>query len=135
MRPLVVALILLVGCDLHPGGPGGDDGGDDCGGCDAGWSTCNGSLGGSCTGNATCTYPRPDARPMVCACDGYAWRCSDCPADFREEDATCTPGESCVEQDWEHGCDCTCTADGKWACIPETIGSTCPTGGIDASLR
>jgi len=43
-------------------------------------------------------------------------------------DATCTPGDSCDYEDWEHGCSCTCDEDGHWACFNETIGSHCPTG-------
>ena len=41
----------------------------------------------------------------------------------------CTPGDSCQYEDWEHGCQCTCTAAGHWSCYNETVGSMCPTGG------
>lgn len=57
---------------------------------------------------------------------------STCPADFMDPSATCQPGQSCNYEDWEHGCQCECNAQGRWACTPETIGSHCPTGEIDA---
>ena len=58
--------------------------------------------------------------------DDYPW-IDTCGGQPTAED-TCTPGDSCTYEDWEHGCECGCDEDGRWACFNETIGSHCPTG-------
>lgn len=78
-----------------------------------------------------------DAPPDAYVRDGRSGGSGNCPSDFREPDATCTPGASCEYDDWEHGCSCACQAWGRWSCTPETIGSRCPTNpppdaGVDA---
>src|ERR1041385_2758633 len=64
-----------------------------------------------------------------CSCAAGTWHCIDtyhsCPADFKDPQAVCTPGTSCIDRDWEHGCDCSCGTDSHWHCMAETIGSTC----------
>ncbi|HEY4243437.1 MAG TPA: hypothetical protein VGM88_26675 [Kofleriaceae bacterium] len=63
----------------------------------------------------------------TCYCDQTTWICSTC--DFGEgtDPVACTaPGSSCVVENWEHGCDCTCDPSGYWSCAPETLNSQCP---------
>ena len=101
--------------------------------CDAPPSQCLGQRGGDCIGNAVCTYTSDGGRSDVCTCTSTGWRCNNCPADLFDTGATCTPGDSCSYEDWEHGCSCSCTGGGYWACSNDTIGSHCPTG-IDAGV-
>jgi hypothetical protein len=76
----------------------------------------------------SCTYDRDGGRTLTCICTSTGWRCNDCPEDFMSPTATCTPGERCFYEDWEHGCACECNDQGSWYCIPETTGSICPMG-------
>ena len=38
---------------------------------------------------------------------------------------TCEPGYTCHYTDWEHGCSCACTVEGRLACSKDTVGSFC----------
>lgn len=75
----------------------------------------------------TCSDPKP---PGNCTCTStIGWACTTCPFGEGSAAIPCTAAESgtsCQIETWEHGCQCTCTADGWWECSPETIGSTCP---------
>ena len=74
-----------------------------------------------------CTYGGADGGVSdCCTCDLGQWRCDDCPWDLPGDDGSCTPGQGCEMEDWEHGCSCICGPQGTWQCTPETIGSTCP---------
>jgi hypothetical protein len=133
LRALV--LIALAGCNLFDAPHHLHDAALACGGgCDAPWSTCNGDRAGACSGDVVCTYPSDAGRPDVCSCTDTGWRCSNCPADFMDPAATCSPGDGCSYEDWEHGCSCVCNPQGKWACANETVGSMCPSGMIDAGV-
>jgi hypothetical protein len=81
-----------------------------------------------------CSYAESNGHVQTCQCAFGTWRCSDCPDDFKQPTATCTPGDSCFYNDWEHGCDCTCASVGKWDCIPQTLGSMCPSTHVDAGI-
>lgn len=65
-----------------------------------------------------------------CTCSSHQWYCqttfNSCPSDWRDPEATCTPGEGCSYSDWEHGCECSCSPSGHWNCTNETVGSMCP---------
>jgi hypothetical protein len=98
--------------------------GPDAGGADAG-AVCPADPSGACSGTMTCTYVPDAGRTRVCGCTISGWRCSDC-GDFMSQTATCTAGEHCTFEDWEHGCLCTCGIDDRWHCTKETIGSSCP---------
>lgn len=80
---------------------------------------------GRCTGDLKCAYSPDAGRTRVCSCAQSVWGCSDC-GDFMSPTATCTTGENCKFQDWEHGCMCNCGTDKRWHCTKETIGSSCP---------
>ena len=87
----------------------------------------------------SCTRPQSNdagaALPESCYCNGSGfWECDSCPF-FWEPVAPvpCEQGQTCVLNNWEHGCSCACGSDGMWKCSPDTIGSHCP-GGADAGV-
>ena len=82
-------------------------------------SGCNLYFGGGDLG-------APNGDDTNAGCEGY--ECYNTCGVQPTADATCTPGDSCDYEDWEHGCTCSCDEDGHWACFNETIGSHCPTG-------
>jgi Tol biopolymer transport system component len=72
-----------------------------------------------------------DTLPAIDACPNYG--CSTCPGDIQPgPEPGCAIGTSCDYEDWEHGCSCTCTELGRWACANQTIGSMCPVGTFGA---
>ncbi len=77
------------------------------------------------SGSAKCPEPAP---PGNCVCtDTIGWACTTCPFGEGSDPVPCTQiGSSCQIETWEHGCDCSCVSPGWWACIGETVGSTCP---------
>ena len=106
MRMRLVSLLLtlsaLAGCELYfsssqKGPPDAP-------------SSCSGAPPGA---NCTCT-------------DTIGWACNDCPFDEGAGPVACTAPASCSLETWEHGCSCSCTADGWWSCFDETIGTHCP---------
>jgi hypothetical protein len=149
---LVLGALLAVACDEDVPGLqscASPDAGGGCGGRDSGphpwdvdgspdgdgvWDAagCPGQIppsGESCPSyELSCSYP--GERVTECACTATGWRCSDCP----DLDGACAPGDSCHEEDWEHGCSCSCGDDARWSCIPDTIGSQCPGGAPDAGV-
>lgn len=110
----------------------GNDAGDPGGGIDAGVSCPAEPPDGDCPApwRLACSYGPNQGGPAQCYCFDWGWSCGNCPDDFFS--ATCTPGDSCSQVDWEHGCSCQCNDQGRWQCTPETIGSVCPTGAADA---
>src|SRR5580692_8715511 len=109
-RRLVVMLVLLAGCDLYFGGTHRDGGGGGGGGGDDDGPWC---AGPAPSDNCVCTKT-------------VGWACNTCPFDEGDGPVSCTPGASCELETWEHGCSCTCNANGWWACEDETIGTHCP---------
>lgn len=93
-----------------------------------GGSACPADPAGDCsTDGQFCTYGDADGGvPTRCTCALGTWRCDDCPWDLPGDDGSCTPGQGCSMEDWEHGCSCLCDQEGRWQCTPETIGSHCP---------
>jgi hypothetical protein len=77
-------------------------------------------------GPTACSQPAPGSN---CTCtDTIGWACNSCPFDEGPGPVACdSPGSGCELETWEHGCSCACGSDGWWSCMPETIGSTCPT--------
>lgn len=111
MWRVLLVLALLPACDLYFGSHTPPDHGDDV----------------LPDANLDCG-PVPDEG--VCDCVNGNWWCTTCPFGEGTGPAPCDdPGASCHVENWEHGCDCSCGSDGYWACSPETVGSTCPTGG------
>ena len=99
------------------------------GGCDLWWSQDPNTTDDDGT---ECKGPPPTGN---CTCLGAAWSCSTCTFFEGRAPLACSePGRSCQLETWEHGCDCTCGADGWWHCLEETIGSRCPMGGPDAGI-
>lgn len=79
--------------------------------------------GGECADtDGPCLY----GQSTTCSCMQGQWRCNSCPVNFMDPTSTCTPGTTCNYEDWEHGCSCTCDAQGYWDCFNETVGSMCP---------
>ena len=100
MKALLLGMILTAGCSAS------SDRGDD---------------------TASCPQPAPEG---TCQCVNGSWFCTTCPGGgMPSAEQGCTPGDSCQYEDWEHGCSCSCAANGRWHCANETIGSRCPTGG------
>jgi hypothetical protein len=134
MRAWLIAMLLLAACDGDDPGVDAMPGCDGMGDIDAtlefdAAAGCPAQLpagGDSCPWQAqSCSYPTDTGPTATCTCTASGWRCSDCPADFMAPDATCEIGTHCHYEDWEHGCDCTCSDQGSWDCTPETVGSTC----------
>jgi hypothetical protein len=46
----------------------------------------------------------------------------------------CDPGQTCILNSWEHGCDCVCGQDRVFHCAPDTENSHCPGQTIDAGM-
>lgn len=105
MRALLVAVVLTAGCNSSDGS-----------GPDASMDPY------------TCDGPAPTGQG-ACACTPTGWRCNSC-GGLIPTGGTCEPGYTCHYEDWEHGCSCACTAEGRLACSKDTIGSTCATGDV-----
>lgn len=83
-------------------------------------------------GETSCALSLPSGLTKSCQCIDFGsgdpwWACSTCPFGEGTEPIACTmPGLGCNITNWEHDCDCTCTAEGWWSCAGGTVGSTCP---------
>ncbi|MBX3159646.1 MAG: hypothetical protein KF773_26990 [Deltaproteobacteria bacterium] len=84
---------------------------------------CTGNVqtGDRCFNSDVCMWSEPfdgGKVPAVhtCFCEFGQYRCSSCPANVTDFNATCTPGDTCDFVSFEI-CDCACESDGRWRCI------------------